>query len=314
MTDAKRVNELDLLAYADGLLDDDPGRKATVEETLRADPAAMARAEAFRQQSEALRAAYGWRLAEPVPERLTAMLERPASVRHGTALRVAAVVLLTVGAGTTGWMLGQGDEDEGWSAATLIERSYAQFVAESPGGVFSGDIEPTIGAKVGDVRPLGWLAEEVSIRLKAPDLTDTGFTLVDKQAVAVDGEQIVRLDYAGPEGSGFSLFLAPRWEARERGIAQAERGGVSMAYWLDGPLASTVVARMPAAETRALAEAVRRAMHADGNGPAVIEPGSGGRNAQGLDVMADTLTPPATGAPPQVLRTLDQGQGQVQQN
>ncbi len=304
MTDANRVNELDLLAYADGLLDDDPGRKAAVEAALREDPAARARAEAFRAQTEALRAGYDWRLAEPVPERLSAALERPANSGLGTPLRAAAVVLLTLGAGTAGWMLGQDGGGDGWSAATLVDRSYSQFVANRP-----GTVEAAMGGEVGGARPLGWLAEEVSIRVKAPDLSGRGYAMVDKQGVTVDGEQIVRLDYAGPEDRAFSLFLAPRWEDRNQGIAQAERDGVSMAYWLDGPLATTVVARMPASETRALAEAVRRAMHDGGKGPGVIEPGPGDGTGtgQGDELMADTLVPQTAGSSSPVLKTLDQG-------
>lgn len=87
--------------------------------------------------------------------------------------------------------------------------------------------------------------------------------------------------YAAGDGRFFSLFLAPRWEERQAGIAQAERDGVSMAYWLDGPLASTVVTRMPPAETRQLAKAVREAMHANGDAPAVMESERGGKGVPG---------------------------------
>lgn len=306
MTDANRVSELDLLAWADGLLDDDPGRKAAVEAALESDPELRARAEAFCAQTRALRAAYDRRLAEPVPERLLAMLERPARPRAGPALRAAAVALLVAGAGVAGWQFGQDGRPAGWSAEALVERAYAQFIADRPGAA-EGAVEPALGATATDAQPLGWLADEISIRLKAPNLTEAGFRLVAKEAVEAGDGQIVRLDYAGAGGQGFSLFLAPRWESRAAGIAQVERGGVSMAFWLDGPLASTVVAQMPAAETRALAETVRRAMHT-GSAPATLEPVPAGRGVEGLEAMAGgTPTPAAGETRPQLIRRLEDG-------
>lgn len=310
MTEAKRVSELDLLAYADGRLDDDPGRKAAVEAALAADPEARNRAEAFRAQTRALRATYDWRLTDPVPERLTGALEGPRRSRSGMALRAAAVALLTVGAGTAGWLLGPeiGPEGPG-PAGKLAELSYGKFVAGRP-----GEPATTLGAAAGTVRPMGWLAEEVSMRIKTPDLSSDGFRLVDKQSVTADGRQLVRLDYAARDGRLFSLFLAPRWEERQAGIAQAERDGVSMAYWLDGPLASTVVTRMPPAETRQLAEAVRKAMHANGDAPVVMESEPGGGAVPGKGLMADSATMPAADASPQVPQTLKPRQRQVQPN
>ncbi len=303
MMDGKRVNELDLLAYADGLLDDEPLRKAAVEAALAADPEALARAEAFRAQTEALRAAYGWRLAEPVPERLSAVLERPQQWRPGAALRAAALVMLTLGAGTAGWMIGREDHDSAErAAARLAEQSVDRFVASRDGEAATRQLA---SADTGE--RLDLLTGDVSFRLETPDLSAAGYALAGKEVVTADGGRIVRLDYAARDGRSFSLFLAPRQQERQDGIAQAERGGVSMAYWLDGPLASTVVARMPPDETRGLAEAVRQAMHADGTGP-VLEPDASGRGATSRDLMADSLPAPAVDAHPQMLRTIDQGQ------
>lgn len=310
MTEAKRVSELDLLAYADGRLDDDPGRKAEVEAALAADPEARERAEAFRAQTEALRAAYDWRLAEPVPERMTWALEGSRRSRSGMALRAAAVALLTVGAGTAGWLLGPEIAPEGpGPAGKLAELSYGKFIAGHP-----DETATALGAAAGTVRPMGWLADEVSMRIKTPDLSGDGYRLVDKESVTADGRQLVRLDYAAGDGRLFSLFLAPRWEERQVGIAQAERDGVSMAYWLDGPLASTVVTRMPPAETRHVAEAVREAMHANGDVPAVMESEPGGKGVPGKGLMADSATMPTVDASPQVPQTVKPAQRQVQPN
>ena len=53
MTD-KTIEDLDLHAYVDGLLNDDPQRKTEVETYLRQSPEAMQRVNAFRAQNAAL--------------------------------------------------------------------------------------------------------------------------------------------------------------------------------------------------------------------------------------------------------------------
>lgn len=274
--DPHRIDELDLLALADGQLDHDPARRAAVEARLARSPGAAARARAFAAQTAALRRAYGHRIAEPVPDRLHAALEgRPA--RPGrAALRAAAAVLLTAGAAAGGWLLGQGNDPEGWSVAVLLDRSHAQFAAAGPMAE-SGGAAPQVHA-----RPLGLLTDAVSIRIGAPDLSAAGYTLVDTRAVAADGEsngdrgQIVRLDYAAPGGRAFSLFLSPRWDARRREMRQLERDGVSLAYWLEGPLATALVTHLPAAEASVIAARVRDAMRNGTASAPVMEPEPGG--------------------------------------
>ena len=73
----------------------------------------------------------------------------------------------------------------------------------------------------------------------------------------------MRLDYVSAGDDAFSLFLAPRWGAGPDEPRQTEREGVTLTYWLDGPLATAVVTRMPGDRARQVAAAVRRAMRAD---------------------------------------------------
>jgi len=308
MSDRVTLNELDILAYADGLLDCDPARKAEVERRLRDDPEAMERARSFAAQTVALREAYDSRVAEAVPQRLHAVLERPTRSTGAQALQAAAIVALLVGTGVGGWLLGRSDDPDRWSVATLIDQSYAHFFASRPG-------EPpaeAVQAAVSEARPLGWLADEVSIRLKAPDLSAAGYALVDKQTVMIGEDQIVRLDYASSDKGAFSLFLAPRWETQPVEIAHTERDGISLAYWLDGPLASTIVTRLPSDQARDLARTVREAMHAGKKAPAVIEPegATPARPPEGM--IADTGTSPTNNAAPQLI--LEPGEPMVTPN
>ncbi len=266
MNDKVILDDLDLLALADGLLETDPVRRAEVEAAIAASPAEFARLRDYRAQTQALRSAYGGRISEPVPERLQAALEGGDGGHWRPLLRIAAGVALRA----------------------LVDQSYRQFAARAPDE--PGD---AITLAATGQRPLGWLEDDVSIRLRAPDLSSERFALVDKQAHRDGDEQIIRLDYAAPDGRAFSLFIAPRWEDRAAPIREAERDGVALAYWHDGPLASSIATRLPKAEAREIAQAVRRAMKRELIAPPpLLQPRFRPLDEPGRGVIADTLGVP----------------------
>ena len=85
-----------LMAYSDGELD--ASARAAVEAAMRTDPEIARRVAQYREQRETLRAAYAPELAEPVPDRLLAVLRargsagrsrRPQSV--GSRWRYASI-------------------------------------------------------------------------------------------------------------------------------------------------------------------------------------------------------------------------------
>jgi surface antigen len=119
-----KLDEETLMAYVDGELD--PRRAAEVEALLAEDAEARATAQMFRDSAALVRGAFDPILREPVPERLLAAVNAPAtgkvrdirSARRGTPSRFlpqtawarAAAVALLVGAGagylTAQWQSG----------------------------------------------------------------------------------------------------------------------------------------------------------------------------------------------------------------
>ena len=104
-------DDLDLLAYADGHLDADPGRRAVVDAWVGASPVDADRLNALMVQTVALRARFDPVLAEPVPERLlqAATAIRP-RYRYNLGQAAAMMVVLLTGAAALLWMLGTGLE------------------------------------------------------------------------------------------------------------------------------------------------------------------------------------------------------------
>ncbi len=255
MTDEARVYEIDLQAYVDGLLDTDLERKAEVERYLCAHPLEAARVHAYRTQADALRQAYGPRALEPVPERLLALLDAAPVPSWGPRVRAAAVVVAALAAGVAGWALGQSGREAAWSAREFLEQSHSSFVnaatepASAPGPPSMSEPEP-----------LGWLSQQLSLNWRAPDLTDFGFSAIDSRMVGEEDARMVRLLYESADGHSFALFLRPRWKDHDPTLSVLEEGGLVLVHWLDGPLASAVVARLPAEQTVDIARAARQAM------------------------------------------------------
>lgn len=289
MTKRLEIDELDLLALADGGFDDDPARKAELESAVADNPDAAAQLANYHAQTAALRAAYAGVLAEPVPERLYAALDGADKGRARPMMRRAAAGLLIVAAGMGGWLIGRDDHDPLQQA--LLDESYRQIQLH-------GADQATAASTAVAESPISWADEGVAMRLSAPDLSSQGFTLVEKRGVRIGNDQIVALDYVAQDGRAFSLFFAPRWSDRPGPIIDRERDGVALAYWHDGPLASSIATTLPQDQARDLARTVRDAMRDErATPPAVLEPDMRLLRNPATGIMADTLgTQPGLGA------------------
>ena len=248
MTGDHTLDDLELLAYADGLLDADATRKSEVEERLQRCPALAERARAFQAQTEALRRAYNGRMYEAVPDRLLAAMKSHPRPRGWGWARATALILLVATTSVSAWLIGRSERGVEWSPQRFLQHSYQAYL-DSANGVQT--------ARHASAEPLGWLSQEISLTLRVPDLADRGYAIVDKRTVNDGRHRMVRIVYQAPDGHSFSLFLRPRWDER-RSRLQIETGrDVSVAYWLDGPLASAIASNLSPEETRAIAETVR---------------------------------------------------------
>ncbi|MPY70794.1 MAG: hypothetical protein GEU92_11975 [Alphaproteobacteria bacterium] len=246
--------EFDLMAYVDGHLEDDPQRKAKVEDRLRASPEDAARAAAYRAQNAALRRRYGRRVDDAVPERLYRILrDRPLRPAR-TAARVAAALALTTAAGLSGWWIGRSAPPVE-APLSLVEIDQIDRLLPGPGDVPTRQLALAPGAAA-----RGQVDEKISLSLRMPDLSGRGYALMRKETVHVAGERMVQLTYGRQDGQRFSVFLQPRTDVHTPQIELVRRKGFWVAYWREGPLASTLAARLSREEVQELARDVRRGM------------------------------------------------------
>src|SRR5690606_16791316 len=227
MTRTPAIGEIDLLAYGGGLLDADVARSAAVERHLAEHPEAAAFVAEVRAQNEEIRACYGARLYEPVPERLGAVLEgrgRKAGARR--LARVAAGIALLAAASLGGWTLGQ--------SGRVAPGELDDFVARAA-GVHARDATPGAQA-AGVMQPLGWLNQRIDLELAAPDLSAAGFALTAKEQIGPAEDPLLRLVYQRRDGTAMNLVLRPRWRDDGTVIRKTSHAGVAVHYWQDGPL------------------------------------------------------------------------------
>ena len=257
MTDQRHsIRDIDLLAYADGLLDRNPGRKAEVEAYLRQHPYEAARVRDYADQNNAIRRLYASILAEPVPERLQAALETRPRRPLGPVARAAIVASLLCAAGFMGWLIGRSGQPAPRLVQDFIEQALTTYGHPHLTAGSSTDI-----TQQGTSQPFDWLAQQIAVQLQPPDLTPQGFTLVDRHLITANGPQTAQVTYAAPGGQRLSLFLSTRWQDEVPQFHFAENDGVTMVYWLDGPLVYALVGHLDRQEMLTVVQAVRRSIH-----------------------------------------------------
>jgi len=256
MTNPGTISELDLLAYADGLLDHDSERKAQVEAYLASAPAAAGRVDAYLSQTAALRAAYGGRAAEPVPSRLQNTVTSPISVRalRVTGLRAAAVVAISAVAGMAGWYLGQVSEPAPQAAEQRLP-SVLREAASNERARWRKLPMPVGGLGRGGA--LRWENNGVALSLPAPDLSAIGYALTGRRNFSNGEPQAVALSYVGANARNLRLLIAPVSSGEAQTVAVTETGGLRMAYWSQGPLTVALQTDGDALDIAALGRKIR---------------------------------------------------------
>ena len=259
--DHDSITELDLMAYADGRLD--PVRRCVVEAHLAENPGARALVESFVEQNESLRRCLAPIAAEPVPDRLTAVLVAPPRRSSPPLFKAASVLGLALVSGFGGWWLG----------------SPSGPVANIPPAFLAG-VESPASSIIGSLRPLGepmaeaagstetgmvetaapWFTDRVTVELRAPALGDRFASPELQRLVEIDGRPTVRFELAGPDGRSLALFLQTRPTTATPDIRIVEEATGSTAYWQDGPLLWALTGELPSAELEALARHIGTAI------------------------------------------------------
>jgi anti-sigma factor RsiW len=254
MSDPTRpIAEEELHAYVDGQLE--AARLPAVLQYLQAHPEVARRAEAYREQREALRALFGGVASEPIPPRLNLeALIQARLVQRRTPWRAAAAIVLAFGLGGAGGWFVHGIAPEPAATITLLTQE-----AVSNHVVYTADRRrPTeLGA---DQREdlARWVSNRLNHAVAPPDLSADGYRYMGGRLAATQDGPAGLFMYQDAQGMRLTVFVLPMKAAQTRPIQHVDFDNVDGCAWIDKGIGYSVVGKLPPAELRRLAELVRR--------------------------------------------------------
>lgn len=229
------IEERDLHAYVDGLLDDQRARK--VEEYLKRHPEKAAEIRDYMEYNQLLRKIYERETDEAVPQRLLSVLNRPVTNIWPMVAKTAAVVLLCVLSAGGGWMSAY-DSASGNRAVTKEDgmvRNFLHQIAMNTEDPFEAAPIEKLNINTGtQADPLNWLTQKVALEMQAPNLTQAGYTLDSRRLVTRGTQEFVKLKYVNSSKDAINLYMKTRWEKDAPTIEFAQNDGQSIAYWQEG--------------------------------------------------------------------------------
>ena len=240
----------DLLAYFEGTL---PAHAAAdMAGRVADDPAAQATLAAWRSQNAALVALYAPVAAEPVPDRLTAII-RQAEVQDAQGntprlwLAAACVALLAVG-GAAGWFAHgySGGALQGLSLAMAAMQAHDTYVVEvkHPVEVLASD----------QAHMNSWMSKRLGHDISPPDLADAGFTLLGGRVLPAGTGVAALYMYENAQGARVTVYITPETGAVSTAFQFAREGTTQSFSWMDHDLSCAVVGDIPREALRVIAE------------------------------------------------------------
>lgn len=258
MMNSATISHDTLHAYADGRLD--AAGCAAVEAWLADHPEDAARVRAWRDNDALLRAAYDPLLAEPIPERLRLAATR---APQPPALRLAAAVAWLALGGILGYGLRGlvSPPDAPAGLADNLPRNAA--IAHA---VYTPEVRHPV--EVGadqETHLVAWLSKRLGTPLKAPALAAEGYALVGGRLLPGEAGPVAQFMYQHGDGRRLTLYVrngeGDKGAPRETAFRYAREDGVSVFYWVDGPLGYALSGDLPREELLPVASAVYRQLN-----------------------------------------------------
>ena len=207
---------------------------------LESRPDMKARSLRFEDDRRRLTEALDGVIGEPVPTRMTRLLEtgRPPR-RLPTASRTVAAALLFVAGLAGGYGLSvswRGQPADRLLAEEAIA-AHRIFSAEKRHVVEVGADE--------EAHLVGWLSKRVGVDLLAPDLTARGFRLMGGRLLPASSSVAAQFMYENPAGERVSLYVVQDETGGDTGFRSVASRGTRALVWLDHGYGCVVAGDLP---------------------------------------------------------------------
>ena len=235
--DENAIPDDSLLAWHEGALT--PTERQALAARLAGDAAAQATLADWARQDAALQALYGPRGDEPVPARLTRMVEaaRATPARRWPAGRAlaAGLAVFAIG-GAAGW-LGHGlARPGGPDPVTDAALAYRTYVVEA--------VHP-VEVPASDAAHLTtWISKRLGHTIHAPDFAREGFSLMGGRVLPSATGAAALFMYQDAAGQRLALYVAPSG-SDETAFRFFDKAGTEGFWWVDRDLCYAIVGTLP---------------------------------------------------------------------
>lgn len=259
------VTEAELHAWLDGELPEE--RHAAVERHLAANPDDAQRFERYRAQRAMLGRTFGPLIEAPLPDQLkppfagpgwTAVPRPPSAFRRWgyRAMAAAAVLLVFVAGGATGWLARERVAGPHFSTAAFVAD------AVSAHRVFTVEVRHPV--EIGgdqETHLITWLSKRLGKSLRCPPLGKRGYELVGGRLLADADGPAAQLMYQDAAGRRITVYIRPTPDAPGTAFRFSQDGSLRAFYWRDNGLALAVTGDLDRATLSGIAEEVYGALN-----------------------------------------------------
>lgn len=241
--------------YIDGRLNE--VERAAVAARLLADPKLAAEVENLRRQNEALKVIGREILSEPVPERLRAILHRPAPTapRRGwwrsiAFVEAAAAILLFCAGGALGWYANELLRPRPGMLDIIVAEVTDAFTFYGSQD-YPVEFPPDRTADF-----VSWIGRSFEREVPPPDLAKLGYDYRGGRLLPAAGSSLGLFQFAGAKRGRLAVFF---WKANampDEVTALTRRENVSIRLWHGGGLSFAVVSDAGNPEFEQAADAV----------------------------------------------------------
>ena len=225
------VGEDELMTYVDGRLS--PERVEAVRAYLAVHPDVQERVSQYAEHRQALRAAFGTQVVEPIPgrPRVARLLAECRSGRYRWFTQITAAICLIVLGGIGGCAARDIVPLLVSPAPEVVAR---MIVAGAIASHRTFTVEIRHPVEVGadqEAHLVQWLSKRLGRLLVVPDLAATGFRLMGGRLLPAEGGPAAQLMYENDRGGRLTVYLRAGI-AGETKLYQADNG-LAAFYWAD---------------------------------------------------------------------------------
>jgi anti-sigma factor RsiW len=248
------VTAEDANALADGELTGQ--REAEVRRAVDSDPP-LRNVVVWRSVLQShLHATFDDQLARPFLLRTQRLFSaRPAWTSPASLRRIAAVIAIAATAAALGFAGGH------WYSGPSGEMDRLVRMALGAHQIFTGEIRHPVEVHGSDSAHLGkWLGARLGEPFDAPDISDTGFTLVGGRLLADGPRPAALLMYEDAGGLRVTLYMEHSPANAETPLTHVSSNGLDTFYWVDRNFACAVSGNLAEAKLKVLSEQLYAAL------------------------------------------------------